>query len=299
MIKVENLTKRFDDIEALDNVSIHIQKASIFGIVGTNGAGKTTLLKSIVGVYKTDRGKITIDGEDVFENVKVKSRIFYIPDNPFFFSQFNIKQMSEFYKGVFSSWNQERFDNLNKIFNLDIKKKISKFSKGMQKQAAIYLGLSTMPDILIMDEPFDGLDPVIRKRFKSLIINDVAERDMTVVISSHNLRELEDFCDHISILHKGEVILEKDIDDLKHDINKIQVVFKEDFDINCLNEFSILSFESRGSIKDIVIKGNKEKIVEILNRYQPVILDILPLTLEEIFIYEMGEVGYEVQNIVN
>lgn len=298
VIKIENVTKQFEDIEALKNVSFQINKGSIYGIVGTNGAGKTTLLKSIVGIYKIDKGKITVDGDDVYENVNVKSRFFYIPDNPYFFAQFSIKQMANFYKGIYKKWDQERFEKLKNTFNLDINKKINKLSKGMQRQAAIWLSLSIMPDILILDEPFDGLDPLIRQTFKSLIINDVAEREMTVVISSHNLRELEDFCDHIAILHNGKLVVEKDLDDLKHEINKIQAVFKEDFDINCLNEFNILSYSEKGSIKNIVIKGDKQKIFQHLNKYQPVILEIMPLTLEEIFIYEMGGIGYEIKNII-
>lgn len=299
MIRIENVVKRFDDIEALKGIDLQIEKGSIYGIVGTNGAGKTTLLKCILGIYKVDKGKITVENEEIYENANIKSKMFFIPDNPYFFRQFSVLQMANFYKGIYPQWNQKRFENLKKIFKLDINRKIIKFSKGMQKQAVILLALSTMPDIFILDEPFDGLDPLIRQTFKSLIINDVAEREMTVLISSHNLRELEDFCDHIAVLHSGKVVVEKDIDDLKQNINKIQAVFKENFDINCLSEFNILSYTEKGSIKNIVIKGDKQRIIQTLSKYQPVILEAVPLTLEEIFIYEMGGIGYEIKNIID
>lgn len=298
MIKAENVSKAFDDIEALNDVSVHVEKGSIYGLIGSNGAGKTTLIKTLVGIYKQDSGKVSIDGEEVFENINAKSKMVFIPDALYFFSQYSIKDMANFYRSIYSSWNEKRYDMLKLAFNLDERKKVHRLSKGMQRQVAFWLALSCMPEILILDEPLDGLDPVMRQKVKNLIIQDVAERQMTVFISSHNLKELEDLCDHIGILHNGSLILEKDLDDLKSDIHKIQVAFKEKFNSEALKDVDILYEEVRGSIKLFIIRGNKESIMEQLMSFEPVVLDILPLTLEEIFIYEMGDVGYEIKNFI-
>lgn len=298
MIKAENVCKAFEDLEALNNVNINVEKGSIYGLIGSNGAGKTTLIKTLVGIYKQDSGKVTIDGEEVFENTKIKSRMAFIPDALYFFSQYSVRDMASFYSSIYSSWSESRYEILKLAFNIDERKKVHKLSKGMQRQVAFWIALSCMPEILILDEPLDGLDPVMRQKVKNLIVQDVAERQMTVFISSHNLRELEDLCDHIGILHEGNLILEKDLDDLKCDIHKIQVAFKENITGNILSDVDILYEETRGSIKLFIVKGDKENIIEQLAVYEPVLLDILPLTLEEIFIYEMGDVGYEVKNFI-
>jgi ABC-2 type transport system ATP-binding protein len=298
MIEAKNVSKHFEDLDALKNVDIHVNKGSIYGLVGSNGAGKTTLIKTLVGIYKQDKGEVFIDGKEVFENTELKSRVIFIPDALYFFSQYSIKNMAKFYKRVYESWNDERYEKLKEAFNIDENKKVHRLSKGMQRQVAFWLALSAMPDVLILDEPLDGLDPVMRQKVKNLIIQDVAERQMTVLISSHNLRELEDLCDHIGILHKGSLILEKELDDLKSDVHKIQIAFKEDIPDEMLQDVSVLYEEQRGSIKLIIVRGKKEKILTQINKYDPVILDILPLTLEEIFIYEMGDVGYEIKNII-
>ncbi len=298
MIEAKNISKHFEDLDALKNVDIHVNKGSIYGLVGSNGAGKTTLIKTLVGVYKQDKGEVFIDGKEVFENTELKSRVIFIPDALYFFSQYSIKDMARFYRRVYERWNNERYEKLKEAFNIDENKKVHRLSKGMQRQVAFWLALSAMPDVLILDEPLDGLDPVMRQKVKSLIIQDVAERQMTVLISSHNLRELEDLCDHIGILHKGSLILEKELDDLKSDIHKIQVAFKGEISDEILQNVSVLYEEQRGSIKLIIVRGKKEKILTQINKYDPVILDILPLTLEEIFIYEMGDVGYEIKNII-
>lgn len=298
MIEAKNVSKHFEDLYALKSVDIHVNKGSIYGLVGSNGAGKTTLIKTLVGVYKQDKGEVLIDGKEVFENTELKSRVIFIPDALYFFSQYSIKNMAKFYKRVYESWNDERYEKLKEAFNIDENKKVHRLSKGMQRQVAFWLALSAMPDVLILDEPLDGLDPVMRQKVKNLIIQDVAERQMTVLISSHNLRELEDLCDHIGILHKGSLILEKELDDLKSDIHKIQVAFKGEVSDEILQNVSVLYEEQRGSIRLIIVRGKKEKILNQINKYNPVILDILPLTLEEIFIYEMGDVGYEIKNII-
>ncbi|MBC2580732.1 ABC transporter ATP-binding protein [Clostridium sp. DJ247] len=298
MIEAKNVSKVFEDLEALKNVNIHVNKGSIYGLVGSNGAGKTTLIKTLVGIYKQDEGSVHINGEAVFENVDIKLKMVFIPDALYFFSQYSIKDMAKFYKRIYPSWNDERYEKLKEAFNIEENKKIHRLSKGMQRQVAFWLALSSMPDLLILDEPLDGLDPVMRQKVKNLIIQDVAERQMTVLISSHNLRELEDLCDHIGILHKGTLILEKELDDLKSDVHKIQVAFKENITEDILKDVNILYEEKRGSIMLFIVRGKKEQVINQLNKYEPVILDILPLTLEEIFIYEMGDVGYEIKNII-
>ncbi len=298
MIQGKNVSKSFEDLEALKNVNINVNKGSIYGLVGSNGAGKTTLLKTLVGIYKQDSGEVLIDGENVFENVDVKSRAIFIPDMLYFFLQYSIKDMAKFYKRIYETWDEERYLKLRDAFEMDENKKVNNLSKGMQRQVAFCLALSAQPNVLILDEPLDGLDPVMRQKVKNLIVQDVAEKQMTVLISSHNLRELEDLCDYIGIMHKGSLILEKDLDDLKLDIHKIQVAFKENVQEEILEGADILYEEERGSVKLFIVRGKKEEIVQKINKHEPVILDILPLTLEEIFIYEMGDVGYEIKNII-
>ncbi|MEK3990747.1 ABC transporter ATP-binding protein [Robertmurraya sp. FSL R5-0851] len=297
MIQFSKVSKSFEGTDAVENINLHIQKGSIYGLLGTNGAGKTTLLKLLAGIYVPDNGSVLVDESKVFENSYIKQRVFFIPDQPFFFSQYTLADMGKFYKNIYDNWNQERYVLLVDAFKIDEKRKLHKFSKGVQRQAAFILALSTMPEILLLDEPMDGLDPVVRKNIKSLIIEDVASREMTVLISSHNLREVEDICDYIGILHKGELLIEKELDDLKSDTHKIQVAFKENVPENLFTDFNLLHQEKRGSVLICIVKGKEEEIVGKVMEYQPVILDILPLTLEEIFIYEMEGVGYAIKNI--
>jgi ABC-2 type transport system ATP-binding protein len=298
MIEVRNVHKSFDDIDVLTDVSFTVNKGSIYGLLGSNGAGKTTLLKYVSGIYKESKGTVTIDRQPVFENTSIKSRMIFLPDTLYFFSQYTIKQMANYYKSIYSNWNEERFQNLKEAFAIDLNKKIQKFSKGMQRQVAFWLTLSVMPEIMVLDEPFDGLDPVMRKKVKNLILQDVAEREMTVLISSHNLREIEDICDHIGILHKGKLLLEKDLDDLKSDIHKVQVAFKDGVPDKLFDDVRVLYKEERGSILLCIVRGQSEAIRSQFKKYEPVIFDMLPLTLEEIFIYEMGDVGYAIKNIL-
>ncbi|CAM3657903.1 ABC transporter ATP-binding protein [Aeromicrobium ponti] len=297
MIKISNARKSFEELEAVEKVSIHVNKGSIYGLLGSNGAGKTTLLKLLSGIYLQDEGSVTIDGQPVFENTSIKDKIFFIQDNPFFLPQYTVKQMAQFYKSIYSGWNEDRFEELAIIFEMDIHKKIHKFSKGIQRQAAFILALSARPEILILDEPMDGLDPVMRKKVKSLLIDEVADREMTILISSHNLREVEDLCDYIGIMHKGRIILEKDLDDLKSDTHKVQVAFKGPVPA-IFDSMKLLHKEKRGSIMICIVKGDAEEISAYVEQFKPVIFDLLPLTLEEIFIYEMGDVGYAIQNIL-
>lgn len=299
MIKFEQVSKRFEDAEAVENVSITINKGSIYGLLGSNGAGKTTLLKLLAGIYLQDKGSVTVGGESVYEKMKNKSRLFFIPDHPFFFSQYTITHMGQFYRSVYQTWNESRFQQLIKSFEIDPTKKLHKYSKGLQRQAAFILALSTMPELLILDEPMDGLDPVVRKNIKSLIIDDVAEREMTVLISSHNLREVEDICDSVGILHKGKMLMEKDLDDLKSDTHKIQIAFKNGVPDGVFKGVKVLHQEERGSVLISIVRGDSDEILSKVNKFKPILLDILPLTLEEIFIYEMEDVGYAIKNILD
>ncbi|MDZ5471518.1 ABC transporter ATP-binding protein [Bacillus sp. 31A1R] len=298
MIKFENVSKRFEDKEAVEEVNLSINKGSIYGLLGSNGAGKTTLLKLLSGIYTQDSGHVTIDEKMVYENPDVKRRLFFIPDYPYFFSQYTIRHMGSFYRNMYDNWNEERFNHLVKAFDIDPNRKLHKYSKGLQRQAAFILALSTMPEILVLDEPMDGLDPVVRKNIKSLIIEDVAEREMTVLISSHNLREVEDICDFVGILHKGKMLIEKELDDLKSDTHKIQLAFKDGAPEGIFEGLKVLHQENRGSVLLCIVRGNEDDIVKKVKRFDPVIFDMLPLTLEEIFIYEMEDVGYAIKNIL-
>jgi len=298
MIEVSEVSKKFADLEALKDLSLSVRKGSIYGLVGSNGAGKTTLLKLIAGIYLEDSGSITIDSEAVFENTPLKARMVFIPDQLYFFNNYTIKDMASFYSSINANWSQERFDKLATVFNIETNRRIRTLSKGMQRQVAFWLGFSLLPEIMILDEPLDGLDPVMRQKVKNLMVQDVADREMSVIISSHNLRELEDICDYIGILHQGKLLIQKDLDELKADIHKIQLAFAEAVPSALFEELPILFREQRGSVHIMIMRGNDQAIMNRLQAYHPAILDILPLTLEEIFIYEMGDNGYEIQNII-
>jgi ABC-2 type transport system ATP-binding protein len=298
MIEIHHVRKGFEQVEAVKDVSLHVQKGSIYGLLGSNGAGKTTLLKLLAGIYKPDDGDIFFEGEPIFENVKLKKKLLFLPDNPYFFSHATIQQMAQFYRDVYPGWNEERFWQLQEWFSIDVQQKIQRMSKGMQRQAAFWLAFSVMPDVLILDEPFDGLDAVMRKKMKNLLVQDVAERNMTVFISSHNLREVEDLCDHVGILHNGEMIMEREIDDLKADVHKIQVAFRDGIPSSFLTGLQVVYQEQRGSVLLCIVRGNREEVDAYIQRFAPVIFDVLPLTLEEIFVYEMGRVGYAIESVM-
>ena len=298
MIKIQNVTKRFERDVVLNNVDMTIRKGSIYGLLGSNGAGKTTLLKIMAGIIQQDNGDMLIEDQKVYENITLKERMVFIPDALYFFSQYTVKQMASFYRNFYSSWNESRFQQMKQLLDLDVNGKIHRFSKGMQRQVAFWLALCAMPDYLILDEPFDGLDPVIRKKIKTWMIQDVADREMTVVISSHNLREVEDICDAIGILHRGKLMLEKDLDDLKTDIHKVQLAFRDEEPEEIFKDFDVMHTEKRGSVCLYIIKGDYEAIEQEVGFYEPVVFDILPLTLEEIFVYEMEGAGYAIENIL-
>ena len=286
MIKVNNVSKSFDNFLALDSLSINVGKGSIYGLVGPNGAGKTTLMKAIAGIYRLNKGEILIDNKKAYENVDIKNETIYISDELFFFNNFSIKQMAELYKMVYTNWDQERYESLKEVFKIDEKRNANKLSKGMQKQVAFWLAMSTRPKVLLLDEPLDGLDPVMRRKVLNIIMEDVDENKTTVMISSHNLRELEDICDHVGILSKGKLVLQRQIDDLKTETHKIQVAFENGlFPEELSKKFNLLRKSRLGTVYSIILKGDKDEIVKEFKKFNPLILDIIPLTLEEIFIY--------------
>ncbi len=298
MIEVEKVRKQFQGLEALKEVSLSVRKGSIYGLVGSNGAGKTTLLKLLAGIYRQNSGRLTIDAQPVFENDGIKERTVFIPDFIYYFPNYSIQDMSHFYASIYSQWNQARFEKLGGVFNIEVKRRLKTLSKGMQRQVSFWLSLSLAPDVMILDEPIDGLDPVMRQKVKNLIIQDVAEREMTVMISSHNLRDLEDICDYIGILHQGKMLIQKDLDDLKADVHKIQVAFSGEIPPALLQDLQVLFQENRGSVLILIIRGAYKEIIKRMQSYRPAVLDILPLTLEEIFIYEMGDNGYAIKSIL-
>ena len=297
MIKVMNVDKSFDGFKALSDLNLNVKKGSIYGLVGTNGAGKTTLIKHVMGILRQDSGSITIEEKPVYDNLAIKERMGYIPDDLYFFATYNLRESARFYRSLYPNWNQERYNGMVKQFELNEKRKLSKFSKGMQKQAAFILTMSSMPDYLVLDEPIDGLDPIIRKLVWKYVVEDVAEREMTVLVSSHNLREMEGICDSIGILNKGKMMIERDLDELKSDIHKIQVAFKETAG-NPYEGLNVLHKETRGTVDLLIIRNRKELVESIIGKNNPVIFDLLPLSLEEIFIYELGGGDNEIESII-
>jgi ABC-2 type transport system ATP-binding protein len=301
MIRGEGLNKKFGGIPAIDGLNIHVSKGDVYGLVGPNGAGKTTLIKILNGIFRPDEGRVSIDGQAVWENERLKERIIYVSDDLYHFSMATIRDLAQLYAGIYPRWNPRRYERLKEAFPIDDKRRLIRLSKGMQKQAAFWLGLCTMPEIMILDEPVDGLDPVMRRQVWRLMLQDVAEREMTVLVSSHNLREMEDVCDHVGILNQGRMLLEKNLDEVKSGIYKIQAAFAGDGAeaIQAVSgKFQILNKEVFGSIWRLIIKGQQAEIAEAVAVHDPLLLDWLPLTLEEVFIYELGGEGYDVANIV-
>ena len=298
MIKAKGVTKYFGDFCAIDNLDITVEKGSIYGLVGSNGAGKTTLIKHLLGVLLEDAGEITIDGQSVWENQDLKQSVLCINDDWYFFPSFTIKEMAKFYKSIYKNFNEERYRKLGEVLPIDEKRQIRRLSKGMKKQVAFRLVLSCMPDVLILDEPLDGLDPVMRKQIMNIIISDVAERQMTVLVSSHNLRELEDICDHVGIIHKGKMVVEKPLDDVKGNTQKVQVVFGDEFPEELEEKLEILHKSKTGSVYNLIIRGDGHAVAKVIKEYNPVIFDKVSLTLEEVFIYELGGLDYDLKNII-
>ena len=296
MIEVKNLVKRFGKKVALDNVTFNIAESGIFGLVGSNGAGKSTFLRTLAGVYKPDEGKILVDGKEPFENCDVKGNMIFISDYPYFFPQASIEKMAAFYRTIYPNWNEEKYKYYSSVFPLDKKMKITSMSKGMQRQAALILALSAAPKYFLFDEIFDGLDPVVREVLRKLLIDFVVDNTATIIISSHNLHELEDFCDHVGLLHKGTVIMERELDSLKLEVNKIVAVFdNEEDEAQAKSKFNVVKESKRGRLAEWTVHAEKEQIEKIMDGYKVVYYEVLPLSLEEVFISEMGAIGYDIK----
>lgn len=293
MIRADNVTKRFEDFTALDSVNCQIPNGCIYGMVGSNGAGKSTFLRLMAGVYRADGGTIFIDEEDVFDNEKIKNRIAYVPDELYFLSGANMNRMAELYGVAYQNFDRKRYEYLAGSFGLDVKKNLNTFSKGMRRQAATILALSAKPDYIFFDETFDGLDPVMRNLVKGLICQDVLERKATAIITSHSLRELEDTCDQLALLHKGGLIFESDIQNLKTSLFKVQIAFLEEYDRSVFDGIEILHYMKRGSVANLIVRGERDAVMAKLRAMNPTLVEILPLTLEEVFTYEMEALGYQ------
>ena len=291
MLELKNVTKKFGNFTALDNLSMTIPQGSVYGLVGPNGAGKSTAIRHMLGVYRPDSGSVTLEGMEIWENPVVKTRIGSIPDDVFYYPSATLEDMRKFYRGIYPQFDNALFDRLKDVFNLP-KGQIRRFSKGMQKQAAFQLTLCCRPDVLILDEPVDGLDPVMRRQVMGLILSDVAQNGTTVLISSHNLRELEDVCDHVGIMDHGKMLLERSLADMQGNTVKLQMVGDVPTDLNVLHESSSMR------LKTLIVRGTEEEVTAKVAAMKPAYFDVLPLSLEEIFIYELGGVNYEVKNIV-
>ena len=299
MIEVKNLSKSFDAIKAIDHISAHIEEGHVFGLIGTNGAGKSTFMRMMSGVLKPDEGEILIDGEPVYDRPAVKEKIFYISDDQYFFKSGTPKDMVKLYKTCYPAFQSERWLELMEKFGLDPNRKINTFSKGMKKQLSVLFGICSGTKYLLCDETFDGLDPVMRQAVKSLFIKEIDERGLTPVIASHNLRELEDICEYVGLLHRGGILLEKDIDDMKLNIHKLQCVIKEAEMLDRIkNELEVVTLDSRGSLYTITVRGNRDAIVEFMEHLNPVFYELLPLSLEEIFISETEVKGYDIKTLL-
>ena len=292
MLEMKNVTKTFDGFKALDDLTLTVPKGAVYGLVGPNGAGKSTAIRHLTGVYRPDCGEITLEGTPIFENPAAKLRIGYIPDDIFYFPSASLEEMRRFYKGIYPNFDDDLFQKLYEVFQLPRKGQIRRFSKGMQKQAAFHLAICCKPDVLILDEPVDGLDPVMRRQVWSLLLSDVSQRETTVLVSSHNLRELEDVCDHVGIMDKGKLLLEKSLADMQGSVTKVQMVGIPPKELKILHE------STSGRLHTLIVRGGMAEVKAMVSKSDPVYFDLLPLSLEEIFIYELGGVNYEVKNIV-
>ncbi len=292
MLELNNVTKTFGDFKALDHLTMTLPRGVVYGLVGPNGAGKSTAIRHMLGIYRPDSGSVTLDGAPIFENPAVKARMASIPDDVFYFPSATPEEMRRFYKGLYPHFDDQLYDRLQEVFRLPQEGQIRRFSKGMQKQAAFHLTLCTRPEILILDEPVDGLDPVMRRQVMSLILSDVAQREATVLISSHNLRELEDVCDHVGIMDHGKMLLERSLADIQGAIVKLQLVGDAPQGLEILHE------SSSGRLRTLIVRGTAQEVTARVAARNPAYFDVLPLSLEEIFIYELGGVNYEVQNII-
>ena len=298
MLEAKNVVKTFDGFRALDGLTMTVPKGAVYGLVGPNGAGKSTIIRHLAGIYRQDSGEVLLDGQPVYEDPAVKQRMTVIGDDWYYFPQANIREMARFFAGLYPAFSWERYEKLKQVFPLDEKMMLRRMSKGMQKQAAFWLTVCCMPEYLILDEPVDGLDPVMRRQVWSLLLGDVAERGTTVLVSSHNLRELEDVCDHVGILNKGRVLLERSLSDLQDNTVKLQVAYQGVTEPVLPAELNILHRSHVGRVYTYIVRGSREDILRRMQITEPVLLESIPLTLEEIFIYELGGVNYAAKDIL-
>ena len=293
MIQLTGVTKKFGDFTALDGVDLMIPKGTSFGLLGSNGAGKSTVLRLLSGIYSAESGSVTIDGENVFDNVKVKERVFFINDETIQFGGFTLKDLKNYYKGFYPNFSDELFEELRETVKLPLDKKTERFSKGMKRQAIVITGLACQTDYLLLDEAFDGLDPTMRIIVKRMLVDAMLDRQLTTVISSHNLKEINEVCDSVALLHQGKMLFNRDLDSVKGSIHKVQAAFNEEYTREDFEKYGILHYSRSQSIHYIIMEGTEEEIREKLSEKNPIVLDLIPLTLEEIFIYEMEGMGYD------
>ena len=299
MIQAERVVKTFDGFRALDELTMTVPTGAVYGLVGPNGAGKSTILRHITGVYLQDSGIILLDGERIYENPAAKGKINPIPDELYYFGSASTRDMAKFYKGFYPRFDEKRYEALKDIFRtVDERQPIRRLSKGMQKQSAFWLALSCRPQVLVLDEPVDGLDPVMRRQVWSLMLSDVKQENVTVLVSSHNLKELEDVCDHVGILSRGRVLVERSLSELQENVVKMQVVFQEREMPRLPADLEVLNISQVGRITTLIVRGKAHEITNRLSVYCPILLEALPLTLEEIFIYELGGEDYEVRDVI-
>lgn len=298
MIQINGATKQFGSFIAVNDATLKIEQGSIQGLLGSNGAGKTTLLKMIAGIYKTDKGSITFNDQDIFENEDYKSKMIFISDIPYFFGHANLKEMGDFYQKLYPNFSLDRFNQLTVLLKMDPKKKLSKLSKGMKRQCAFILAIASRPEVMLLDEPFDGLDPIVRHTIKNILIQDVGNHDMALFVSSHNLREMEDFCDSVTLMHEGKILMARDLDDLKGNVAKIQMAFEKIPNDAFFKGMNLIEKTVKGRVVTCIVKGDFEDIEQYITSGHPLMYDILPLSLEEIFTYELGGHGYAIENII-
>ena len=299
MIQVNNVVKTFDGFRALDGLTMRAEKGSIYGLVGPNGAGKSTILRHIMGIYRPDSGSVLVDGQPVYENPAVKAKIAAIPDELYYFTSATTRDMMHFYRGLYPQFDNKRYEALKEAFSeVDERQPIRRLSKGMQKQSAFWLTLCCNPEVLVLDEPVDGLDPVMRRQVWSLLMGDVSQRGTTVLVSSHNLRELEDVCDHVGVLSHGKVLLERSLTDLQDNVVKLQIAFADGQLPQLPEDLNLLHTTQVGRVYTLIVRGNPADIRTRMAQYNPILMEALPLSLEEIFIYEMGGEDYGVRDIV-
>ncbi len=298
MLEAKNVVKTFDGFRALDSLNMTVPKGAVYGLAGPNGAGKSTIIRHLAGIYRQDSGEVLLDGQPVYENPAVKRRMTVIGDDWYYFPQANIREMARFFAGLYPAFSWERYEKLKQVFPLDEKMMLRRMSKGMQKQAAFWLAVCCMPEYLILDEPVDGLDPVMRRQVWSLLLGDVSERGTTVLVSSHNLRELEDVCDHVGILNRGQVLLERSLSDLQDNTVKLQVAYAGVTEPMLPSELNILHRSHVGRVYTYIVRGSRAEILRRMEITEPILLESIPLTLEEIFIYELGGVDYAAKDIL-